>query len=191
MNLIDNANTTYEELQKIQADIPDLAGQTIDQISVFAEQAAKNMQTAFADFLFDPFQNGLKGMLKGFIDTIRRMVAEFAASQLLKFFFNPFTSSGGFLGSFAKFATGQKAMGGPVMGGKGYLVGERGPELFIPGSNGSIVPNDKMGGTTIAPVYNIDARGATADLQKSLPGILAENNRRIFDELDRRYGIGR
>ncbi len=47
------------------------------------------------------------------------------------------------------------------------------------------------GGVTVAPVYNIDARGATADLQRSLPGILQENNRRIFDELDRRYGIGR
>ena len=163
----------------------------IGMMSEFASQAARNMQSAFANFLFDPFQNGLKGMLKGFIDTIRRMVAEFAASQLMKFFFTPFASGSGLLASFAKFAIGGKAMGGSVLGSKPYIVGERGPELFVPGSNGSIVPNDKMGGTTIAPVYNIDARGATADLQKSLPGILAENNRRIFDELDRRYGIGR
>jgi len=27
------------------------------------------------------------------------------------------------------------------------------------------------------------------DLTQALPGILADNNRRIFDELDRRYGI--
>lgn len=165
--------------------------EAVDQITVFAEQAAKNMQSAFANFLFDPFQDGLRGMLKGFIDTIRRMVAEFAASEILKFFFSPFTGSSGFLGSFAKYVTGEKAMGGSVMGGRPYLVGERGPELFVPGSNGSIVPNNRMGGTTIAPVYNIDARGATADLQQALPGILQENNRRIFDELDRRYGIGR
>ena len=191
MQIIETADSTYNELQKIQADIPDLTQETVDQISVFAEQAARNMQSAFADFLFDPFQNGLKGMLKGFIDTIRRMVAEFAASQLMKFFFTPFASGSGLLASFAKFAIGGKAMGGSVLGSKPYIVGERGPELFVPGSNGSIVPNDKMGGMTIAPVYNIDARGATADLQKSLPGILAENNRRIFDELDRRYGIGR
>jgi hypothetical protein len=82
-------------------------------------------------------------------------------------------------------------MGGPVSMNTPYIVGERGPELFVPNSSGSIVPNNKMGGVTVAPVYNIDARGATADLQKSLPGILQENNRRIFDELDRRYGIGR
>jgi hypothetical protein len=191
MQIIETADATYDELQKIQADIPDLTQETVDQISVFAEQAARNMQSAFAEFLFDPFQNGLKGMLKGFVDTIRRMVAEFAASQLMKFFFTPFASGSGLLASFAKFAIGGKAMGGSVLGSKPYIVGERGPELFVPGSNGSIVPNDRMGGVTVAPVYNIDARGATADLQKALPGILQENNRRIFDELDRRYGIGR
>ena len=39
-----------------------------------------------------------------------------------------------------------KAAGGPVMGGTPYIVGERGPELFVPGSSGSIVPNHAMGG---------------------------------------------
>src|SRR5690606_22239301 len=53
-----------------------------DELTVFAEQAARNMQTAFADFLFDPFSDGLKGMLKGFIDVIRRMVAEVAAAKI-------------------------------------------------------------------------------------------------------------
>ena len=42
-----------------------------------------------------------------------------------------------------------KAMGGPVSGGTPYLVGERGPELFVPGGSGSIVPNSSMGGNTI------------------------------------------
>jgi phage-related minor tail protein len=37
-------------------------------------------------------------------------------------------------------------MGGPVMGGKSYLVGERGPELFTPGTSGGITPNSALGG---------------------------------------------
>jgi hypothetical protein len=196
---IEEANARLsEELDGILTGVKVTGKKTFEEVktdvgmmSEFAAQAARNMQTAFADFLFDPFSNGLKGMLKGFVDTIRRMVAEFAASQLMKFFFTPFASGSGLLASFAKFAIGGKAMGGSVLGSKPYIVGERGPELFVPGSNGSIVPNDRMGGMTVAPVYNIDARGATADLQKALPGILQENNRRIFDELDRRYGIGR
>ena len=183
-----------DDLEKVTADISSAAFDNLELLTSFGEAAAKNLQTAFANFLFDPFQNGIKGMLKGFVDMIRRMIAEIAASMILTKFFSWMSGLGGFWGSIGgaavKSLTG-KAMGGSVMGGTPYMVGERGPELFVPGSNGSIVPNDRMGGTTIAPVYNIDARGATADLQKALPGILQENNRRIFDELDRRYGIGR
>lgn len=40
---------------------------------------------------------------------------------------------------------GARAMGGPVLAGGTYLVGERGPELFRPQSSGSIVPNHKLG----------------------------------------------
>jgi hypothetical protein len=39
-----------------------------------------------------------------------------------------------------------KALGGPVMGGNSYLVGEQGPELFTPSSSGNITPNHAMGG---------------------------------------------
>jgi hypothetical protein len=39
----------------------------------------------------------------------------------------------------------RKALGGPVLAGHRYLVGERGPEFFVPRSNGSIVPNNHLG----------------------------------------------
>jgi phage-related minor tail protein len=35
-------------------------------------------------------------------------------------------------------------MGGPVTGGTPYIVGENGPELFVPGASGTIVPNDVL-----------------------------------------------
>ena len=163
-----------------------------DQIMTqFAQSAAQNIQSAFAEFLFDPFKGGLKGMLSSFLDVTRRMLAELAAQQILGAIFGSFAGGTGFMASFAKAITG-RASGGPVSAGRPYIVGERGPELFVPGSSGGIVPNGAMmGGMTVAPVYNIDARGATADLQSALPGILQENNRRIFEELDRRYGVGR
>ena len=37
-----------------------------------------------------------------------------------------------------------RAKGGPTAGNMPYLVGERGPELFVPSSNGMIIPNDKL-----------------------------------------------
>lgn len=44
-----------------------------------------------------------------------------------------------------------RAKGGPVTGGKTYLVGEKGPELFTPPASGTIIPNHRLGGTSIAP----------------------------------------
>jgi len=40
---------------------------------------------------------------------------------------------------------GEFAEGGSVMGGMPYTVGERGRELFIPSTNGTIVPNQDLG----------------------------------------------
>lgn len=36
---------------------------------------------------------------------------------------------------------GARAAGGPVNAGKAYLVGEKGPELIVPGHNGTVIPN--------------------------------------------------
>ncbi len=41
-----------------------------------------------------------------------------------------------------------KAEGGPVTGGRPYLVGEAGPEIFVPGGSGQILPNHTLGGGT-------------------------------------------
>lgn len=38
-----------------------------------------------------------------------------------------------------------RATGGPVTSGKPFLVGEEGPELFVPGTDGRIIPNHKLG----------------------------------------------
>lgn len=52
------------------------------------------------------------------------------------------------------------ATGGAVPAGMPAIVGERGPELFMPATSGRIIPNDRldsMGGTSI----HVDARGST------------------------------
>jgi len=55
-----------------------------------------------------------------------------------------------------------RAKGGPVSGGSPYIVGEQGPELFVPGMSGGIVPNHALsalggsqgGGQTINMSFN-------------------------------------
>jgi phage-related minor tail protein len=53
-----------------------------------------------------------------------------------------------------------RAMGGSVRAGQPYLVGERGPELFMPGRSGGIAPTGSFGGG-VNVVVNVDASGSS------------------------------
>ena len=80
-------------------------------------------------------------------------------------------TGGGLLGFL-----GGRANGGPVMKNKPYIVGERGPELFVPGQSGGIVPNEALGlggGTTVN--YNIQAVDA-----QSFQALVARDPEFIF-----------
>lgn len=53
-------------------------------------------------------------------------------------------TAGGMYDTVMKLITGGKALGGPVRSGRTYLVGERGPELFKPETDGEIIPNNRL-----------------------------------------------
>jgi tape measure domain-containing protein len=55
-----------------------------------------------------------------------------------------------------------RAKGGSVMAGQPYLVGERGPELFMPGRSGGIAPTGSFGGA-VSVVVNVDAGGTSVE----------------------------
>jgi len=68
----------------------------------------------------------------------------------------------GFIGSLIggavrSFTGGGRALGGSVTGGRPYVVGEMGRELFVPETSGRIVPNNAMGGSI---VFNVQAKDA-------------------------------
>jgi hypothetical protein len=79
----------------------------------------------------------------------------------------------------------KKADGGPVSGNTPYIVGERGPELFVPSNNGTIVPNDKLGsGATYNYSFTINAAsGNTQDLVTEIKSVLVqlETNRKVSE----------
>lgn len=190
-NFTEEVNGTVNGIRKMSVVIEENR-QALDQWSAFAEEAAAGIQSAFADFLFDPFREGLRGMLGDFVDVIRRMIAEWLALQLLT---GIGTSLGGssnkYISSFGDFLAGKRAMGGPVTAGGAYLVGERGPEIFMPRSSGTIIPNGS-GGLNFAPVYQIDARGADADrIMAILPPLLKQSEQRTISELYRLQRQGR
>ena len=148
------------------------AEQPISQMTVFAEEAARNMQGIFANWFME-MDGGFKGLLGSFTDMLRQMVAQLLAQQVLNSFFSWGAGMGGWFGSFSKSAlSGARANGGPVMGGSAYLVGERGPEVFVPGASGTIIPNGAGGGSV--QVTNYVTINDDTDLRRSMPAILAE-----------------
>lgn len=56
---------------------------------------------------------------------------------------------------------GAREKGGPVSGNKTYLVGERGPELFVPSVSGSIVPNNRLSSFGGRPAFATSGGGRT------------------------------
>jgi hypothetical protein len=80
---------------------------------------------------------------------------------------------------------GARANGGPVNGGQSYLVGEKGPEIFTPGTGGSITPNNKMGGG--ASIGNINITINTSKIDSSnLNQLSKEISDKIYADVRRR-----
>jgi tape measure domain-containing protein len=102
----------------------------------FTKEAARSIQSAFADFLFDPFEEGLDGMIRGMAETLRKIAADILATQILKSFLSLVPGGGVISAALAD--------GGPAQAGKSYLVGEQGPEIFTPRSSGTVTPNGEM-----------------------------------------------
>lgn len=80
---------------------------------------------------------------------------------------------------------GMRADGGPVSSNSPYIVGEEGPEIFVPHASGTIVPNHKMGsaggggGSTVNITYNIQSGVSRAELAP----ILESERKRLKAEI--------
>ena len=108
------------------------------------------------------FSDGIKGMITGAMSFKQVMsnVVDSVINELFRLFV--VQQLVGMIGKGISAVTGitlpQKAIGGPVQSGKAYMVGERGPEMFVPSRSGSIVPNGGIGGGIN---ISVDARGAS------------------------------
>lgn len=56
---------------------------------------------------------------------------------------------------------GKRASGGPVFGGEAYLVGEQGPELFVPQTSGTVVTNSALRGGGGNQIIQLQLDGRT------------------------------
>ena len=125
----------------------------IDLLGTATTSLSKDLATAFLEGqnAGEAFKGFFKKMITQIIADIMRLLI---LQPLIQAVMGAFGMPGTF-GAGGKFTLTPRANGGPVMSNKPYLVGERGPELFVPGGSGNIVPNGQMGGTAVT--YNINA----------------------------------
>ena len=141
-------------------------------------------------------EDGLVGLVTGaksasdaFRDMARSILADLARIMIQQQITLPLAGAMGFK------VAGAEAMGGGVTSGRPYLVGERGPELFVPGRTGSIVPNHNLGGVgggvTVNQTINLStgvSDTVRAEVLNMLPQIQNATTAAVLDT--RRRGGG-
>ena len=99
------------------------------------------------------FADAIKSMAKSVVDSlIKMLVQKYIVDAAFGFITGKIDGGGGNLSAGGVQSVtvaggrGALAIGGPVQAGSPYMVGERGPEMFVPNQSGSIIPNNQVGG---------------------------------------------
>ena len=154
-------NTLVETAQK-NKEINNILGETNTKTDAIVE-STKGIKTAFEQ-IGESIGTGVSDALVGAIQGTKslgeaaRGILNDISSQLLRLGINTLLK-GTNLGIFSNL-TGFAAGGRPPVG-RPSLVGEKGPEIFVPSTAGTIIPNDKIGGggMTNNIVVNVSMEG--------------------------------
>ena len=168
------------EMQKIREAVKEIKGEEakLDEKAI-KDQLQKNkdlekelqltqqIEDAFkslSDSINNDIKNGIAGLIRGTStlgDMLNNIANKFLDLALNQALFGSILGSGGKPGGGLLGAIGLFANGGRPPVGKPSIVGEKGPELFVPRSSGTIVPNNKLGGGgSTSVVVNVDASGS-------------------------------
>ena len=169
-------------LNKEMTKFNDLRFQTVE----FAKAVGSSFQESFKGIIKgtmsvqDAFRNMFNRIADHFLDMAAQILANRLQRGLIGFIGNSLlgglgsSSSGVNLDEMSLYSNstsitptmasfgGTRANGGSITGGKSYLVGEKGPEMFTPGASGMITPNSALSGSTNI-VVNVDASGSSVE----------------------------
>ena len=147
-------NTKLDEQNNKIKTIKDSTDGVGDAFEKIGDSIAQGVSTALTDAILQA--RTLGEAAKGILNMIARQLLQLGINTLL---FNVFGGAGGIFKNLPTFAAGGKP---PV--GRPSIVGERGPELFVPSSAGTIIPNHSLsGGVTNNIVVNVDASGSNVE----------------------------
>ena len=178
-------------------------------VQAFTKNALNGMTNSFTAAITGAadFADAMKAMAKSVVDSLIKMLIQKyivdAAFGAITGFIGSSSASGtngmigGGSGTPSFDARAHVAIGGPLQSGSPYLVGERGPELFVPNSQGSIVPNKRLGGSggvTVNQVINISTgvqQTVRAEIATLMPQIASAAKGAVADARQRGGGFSK
>ena len=168
IRLGDQEASIQQKIRDILAKNPELKKKEVEQAVRAIAAAEKQLEQqqklnnlyqsigrSIEDGIVDAIQGAIDGtktlgdVARSVFSQIQRSLIQFGVNSLL---------TGLFPGSSLF-----RANGGPVSSGKNYIVGERGPEMFVPNSGGRIVSNENLAGGSTNVVVNVDASGSSVE----------------------------
>lgn len=145
-DLVLNQGVAFQEAFDIESKL-DAANKKLVEMQAntdFINDIGAQLSTGITDALIGAVK-GTKSLGEAFQELASDILAAVGKALILK----AVTTAIGAAGSGSEAGSGLlgllfRANGGPVNENQPYIVGERGPELFIPGANGSITNNDQF-----------------------------------------------
>lgn len=170
--------TTNNNIEAVRQQLLDL-----QKVGFFVGESLSNVFTA----AFDAIGSG-KSAIQAVGEAVKSLVVQLvkAAIQaaITSIILNALApglgkAAGGFSGIFGNLLGlgGKRAGGGPVSGGASFLVGENGPEIFRPGTTGSIIPNGNLGSFGGGGLSGMMGRVVFEISANKLIGVMANGNR--------------
>jgi phage-related minor tail protein len=161
----DRANDANNDFNKGSEDL----GETLEKVLMTMNDVRMNGINALEDALVSIIDR-TSSVKDAFKSMARSIISDLVRMQIQQSITGPLAQAMGFQ------VSGLKAIGGPVQSGSAYVVGERGPEMFVPNSSGAIVPNDRMsaGGVIVNQTINVSTgvqQTVRAEVMQMMPQI--------------------
>lgn len=170
-------------------------GDEVKTLDDYTKEAAEGIQDAIGEGLVDVLQGDFKSIGDNFGKLLAKMAAEALAADITKSLFGGV--SGGTGGSlleqlvsgagtfFSGLFSGARATGGSVSENGAYLVGENGPEMFVPSTAGYVMnagqTSDMQRGLASGSLAGVSNWNQTVNIQIDGTTDMARNQKMIRD----------
>lgn len=192
-----------EDVKKTTEETGELIGKTTEQLASFIGGEAELMANVAENFAYD-FSSQLADMVMtgkaDFASLAQSIISDILRIAIQAKIVQPLMQSMGILPAPAAAPAATTpaglATGGPVMRGKTYLVGEKGPELFTASNTGNIVPNNQLGSSTQVNIYTQPGETAETRTRQGENGDIIEVfmkqvDSRMNEQISRGQGLAR